>query len=178
MLHSKCKLSSLRSQCWMRLFLWFSNTVKFVFFVHKTWISFLLDEPNNLTNLTFCLNNLIGGQCVKNINLELLSTAVVLHLLVFYVPIHKRERLHNVWKSQKKSHSTWRAKRATFAFLAYKSSLKMPKIVNFDEFLKSWSLRSNSVTRQVNFNWTKIGRKCQIQKLKNAPFWIKHCEQI
>ena len=25
--HSKCKLSSLPSQCWMRLFLWFSNTV-------------------------------------------------------------------------------------------------------------------------------------------------------
>ena len=25
--HSKCKYSSLRSQCWMRLFLWFSNTV-------------------------------------------------------------------------------------------------------------------------------------------------------
>ena len=26
--HSKCKRSSLRSQCWMRLFLWFSNTVR------------------------------------------------------------------------------------------------------------------------------------------------------
>ena len=25
--HSKCKRSSLLSQCWMRLFLWFSNTV-------------------------------------------------------------------------------------------------------------------------------------------------------
>ena len=25
--HSKCKRSSLRSQCWMRLFLWISNTV-------------------------------------------------------------------------------------------------------------------------------------------------------
>ena len=25
--HSKCKRSSLRSQCWMGLFLWFSNTV-------------------------------------------------------------------------------------------------------------------------------------------------------
>ena len=25
--HSKCKPSSLHSQCWMRLFLWFSNTV-------------------------------------------------------------------------------------------------------------------------------------------------------
>ena len=26
--HSKCKRSLLRSQCWMRLFLWFSNTVR------------------------------------------------------------------------------------------------------------------------------------------------------
>ena len=26
--HLKCKHSSLRSQCWMRLFLWFSNTVE------------------------------------------------------------------------------------------------------------------------------------------------------
>ena len=26
--HWKCKRSSLRSQCWMRLFLWFSNTVR------------------------------------------------------------------------------------------------------------------------------------------------------
>ena len=25
--HSKCKRSSIRSQCWMRLFLWFSNNV-------------------------------------------------------------------------------------------------------------------------------------------------------
>ena len=66
--------------------------------------------------------------------------------------------LHGVWKSQKKSHSTWRAKRATFTFWVDKSSLKMPKIVNFDEVLKTQSLRSNSVTRQVNFNWTKIGK--------------------
>ena len=27
--HLKCKCSSLRSQCWMRLFLWFSNTVPY-----------------------------------------------------------------------------------------------------------------------------------------------------
>ena len=31
--HSKCKRSSLRSQCWMRLFLWFSNTVDRVSFL-------------------------------------------------------------------------------------------------------------------------------------------------
>ena len=40
--------------------------------------------------------------------------------------------------------------------------LKMPKIVYFGEFLKTWSLRSNSVTRQVSFNRTKIGGKCDI----------------
>ena len=32
--HSKCKRSSLRSQCWMRLFLWFSNTMCH----HKKWM--------------------------------------------------------------------------------------------------------------------------------------------
>ena len=35
--------------------------------------------------------------------------------------------VHGVWKSQKKSHSTLRAKRATFRFWVDKSSLKMPK---------------------------------------------------
>ena len=37
----------------------------------------------------------------------------------------------------KKSHSTLRAKRATFTFWVTKSWLKMPKIVNFGEFLKT-----------------------------------------
>ena len=35
-------------------------------------------------------------------------------------------------------------------------------MVHFGEFLKTWSLRSNSVTRQVSFNSTKIGGKCVI----------------
>ena len=55
----------------------------------------------------------------------------------------------------------WRAKRATFTFWVDKSWLKMPKMIHFGEFLKTWSLRSNSVTRQVSFNRTKIGGKCQ-----------------
>ena len=47
-------------------------------------------------------------------------------------------------------------------------------MVHFGEFLKTWSLRSNSVTRQINFNRTKIGGKCQNS---NATFWVifKHC---
>ena len=69
--------------------------------------------------------------------------------------------LHSVWKSQKKSHSTLRAKRATFTFWVDKSSLKGPKMVNFGEFLKTWSFWSNSATRQVNFKRTKIGGKRQ-----------------
>ena len=44
-------------------------------------------------------------------------------------------------------------------------------MVRFGEFLKTWSLRSNSVTRQVNFNRTKIGRKCQNGKTK-WDIWV------
>ena len=42
----------------------------------------------------------------------------------------KVHSLHGVWKSQKKSHSTLQA---TFSFWVEKSSLKMPKMVNFGE---------------------------------------------
>ena len=44
---------------------------------------------------------------------------------------------HSVWKLQKKSHSTLRAKRATFLLWVDKNSLKMPKMVQFGEFLKT-----------------------------------------
>ena len=56
-----------------------------------------------------------------------------------------------------------------------KSSSKMPKMVDFGEVLKSLSLRSNSVTRQVIFDRTKIGKKC---KNSNATFLVifKHCD--
>ena len=69
---------------------------------------------------------------------------------------------------------------ASEASYVYKSSLKMPKIVHFGEFLKTWSLRSNSVTRQVSFNRTKIGGKCQNAKNSNATFWVifKQCEHV
>ena len=50
-------------------------------------------------------------------------------------------------------------------------------MVHFGEFFKTWSLRSNSVTRQVTFNRTKIDGKCQTLKTPNATFWMifKHC---
>ena len=42
-------------------------------------------------------------------------------------------------------------------------------MLNLARFLKTWSLRTNSVTRQVSFNRTKIGGKCQNS---NATFWV------
>ena len=58
--------------------------------------------------------------------------------------------VHTVFENHRKSHLILRANRAKFAFWVDKSLLKMPKMVNFGEFQKTWSLRSNSVTRQVN----------------------------
>ena len=74
---------------------------------------------------------------------------------------HQQSKKSTVFENHiKKYHSTLRAK---------------PKMVHFGEFLKSWSLRSNSVTRQVSFNRTKIGGRCQNS---NATFWVifKQCE--
>ena len=51
----------------------------------------------------------------------------------------------------------------------------MPKIVNSINFLKNGSFWSNSVTRQVNFNRTKIGGKCQNWKIKMRHFgWFSN----
>ena len=44
-------------------------------------------------------------------------------------------------------------------------------MIYFGEFLKALSLRSNSVTRQVNFNWTKFGENARIEKFK-CTFWV------
>ena len=128
---------------------------------------------------------------------------------------------HVVWKSQKMSHSTLRAKRATFTYLVYKRSFFGVFSVIFFFFALFWrffiwlffaifycyslaifgnflaffrwffaisfryfffrffqatrSLRSNSVTRQVNFNWTIFGWKCQIWKIQIWHFgWFSN----
>ena len=47
-----------------------------------------------------------------------------------------------------------------------KVNWKCPKWSIWRVFGKNWSLRSNSVTRQVSFNWTKIGRKSQNSKIQ------------
>ena len=43
-------------------------------------------------------------------------------------------------------------------------------MVRFSEFLKTWSVRSNRVTRQVSFNRSKFGGKCQNSKVQMRHF--------
>ena len=92
----------------------------------------------------------------------------------------KTYKNHSVWKSQKKSNSILRAKRATFTFWVDKSWLKIPKIVNFGKFLKTWSLRSNSVTKQVRLKKDKNWWKMPKFKSSNATFWVifKQCADV
>ena len=143
----------------------------------KTDDNFVLPRPpgfglsnENITSMDFCYE--------KNI-LAASTNAGYIYMWKYssthrYVSRHKfyLNSSHSVWKSQKKSHSTLRVKRAMLTFWRDKSKLKMSKIVHFGEFLKIWSLRSNSITRQVTFNRTKIGRKRQ-----NYNFWVifKQC---
>ena len=48
-------------------------------------------------------------------------------------------------------------------------------MVHFGDFLKTWSLRSNRVTRQVSFNRSKIGWKCQNWKIQMRHFgWFSN----
>ena len=70
--------------------------------------------------------------------------------------------VHSVWKLQKKSHSTLRAKRATFKTKVYQKCQKWSVLASF---LKP----VNNATRQVIFNRTKIDGKCQNSK---STFWV------
>ena len=61
---------------------------------------------------------------------------------------------HSVWKSQKKSHSTCERSELRIHF-------EWTKMVNLGVYLKTFTQWFNSATRQVSFNRTKIGGRCQ-----------------
>ena len=54
----------------------------------------------------------------------------------------------------------------TLTFWKDKGSLKIPKLVNFGEFLKIWSLRSNIVIRQAILIGQTLGENAKIEKFK------------
>ena len=67
-------------------------------------------------------------------------------------------------KSQKKSHSTLRAKRATFTFWVAKSSLKMPKMLNLASFWKPEACSQPVLPDRSILIGQKLVKKAKIQK--------------
>ena len=85
-----------------------------------------------------CLFLLHSSLCWRSSNTYFLGSIFVVSTCFRHGNWQSKYRTwHGVWKSQKKSHSILRAKRATFTFWVDKSSLKMPKMIHFDEFLKT-----------------------------------------
>ena len=68
---------------------------------------------------------------------------------------------HGVWKSQKKVSFNIASEASYVYILSRQKFFKNAKKGQFCHFLENRSLWSNSDTREVNFNLTKIGRKCQ-----------------
>ena len=63
------------------------------------------------------------------------------------------------------------ASEASYVYiLSGQKLIKNTKYVPFWRVFENLKLRSNSVTRQVSFNRTKIGGKCQNKKKSNATF--------
>ena len=50
--------------------------------------------------------------------------------------------------------------------LSGQKNIKNAKYGQFGEFFINCSLRSNSVTRQINIDWTKIDGNAKIEKFK------------
>ena len=79
--------------------------------------------------------------------------------------IHKLLDSHSL-KIAKKSLTQHCERSELSLHFEWTSSIKIPNMANIGEFLETCS----SVTRQVSFNRTKIGGKCQIEKKSNATF--------
>ena len=99
-------------------------------------------------------------------------------IMIPSIPIsHKYQNYINLtsntvfWKSLEKV-SFYIASEASYVYiLSGQQLIENAKNGQFGEFLKNWSLRSNSVTRQVSFNRTIIGGKCQ-----NSKIQMRHLE--
>ena len=104
-------------------------------------------------------------------------------LLLQSLKIHTKNLNLNVWKQKKaqnlfltRSSQCFKitekvsfniASEASYVYiLSGQKLVQKPKMFNLASFGKPWSLRSNSVTRLVNFNRTKIGEKCQNSKIQ------------
>ena len=103
------------------------------------------------------------------------------HQIHKYLPYNRKNYMptHSVWKSQKKWQFSIASEASYVYILSGQKFIKNAKNGQFGEFLKIWSLWLNSVTRQLNFNETKISGKCQKWKTEMRHFgWFSNTVQL
>ena len=135
-------LNNQRNKCKLRLF----------------WVIFKHCESSFLSNILLSLDfyaNHGGGKS---------------HCIFSYISERKAGRPlmplpHGVWKSQKKSHSTLRAKRATFTLRVYKSSLKMLKMFNLTSYWKPQACGQTALPDKSIVIGQKLVENAKIEKL-------------
>ena len=81
---------------------------------------------------------------------------------------------HNVWKSQNKVSFNIASVASYIFIMSGQKPIKNFETGHFGVFLKTWSFWSTNITRQVNFNRTKIGGKGQKFKWDILVIF-KHC---
>ena len=94
--HWKCKRSSLRSQCWMRLLLWFSNTVIVISRFFSLFFSRYGTHFKSYELFHSCLN-IFNSQTWNYVSLVILLVCFICHGLVlihmFYTNNELRRKL-------------------------------------------------------------------------------------
>ena len=93
-------------------------------------------------------------------NKRLLYAKTITKSLFTVFENHRKSLFQYCERSELRLHFQWR-----------KVHQKCAKNYQFGEFLKTWSLRSNSVTRQITFNRTKISRNATFSSNMNHMLW-------
>ena len=153
----KCQFCTFwrRRQVWNRILFTLSSFSQFAFWsmfaklveLVPTEIHWLLFLSRVFTqNQQFKMSSSVVSQTKQNLLMPLTTFWVVVAFAAadcftsFFVVKDIINVQHGVWKSQKKSHSTLRAKRATFTFWVDISWLKIPKNVQFWRFFNNLKL--------------------------------------
>ena len=105
----------------------------------------------------FCDVCWFSGKIKVNVGSAMLMTGLLPSICPNWNTVfenHRKSLIQHCERSELRLHVFW----------VDKSWLKIPKMVHFGDFLKTLSLRSNSITRQVTYNKTKNVGKCQNKK--------------
>ena len=135
--------------------------------IHRRFFSFLQLSPSKQGESFLVLMTPMGlcGRNKSSKNVKKTRGVLSWHPLV---AAPNDTEGHGVWKSQKKSHFNI-ASEASYVYIL--SGQKFLEKAKNGQLLKNLSLRWNSATRQVTFNRTKIGGKCQKCKIQMRYFF-------